>query len=457
MNVKHRPSDKRHFPVHEELVKGELKATISLHQVEDRGISCWCYKSEGLAAYEQREVAFTLVRRPGERPETYPREPLKFFRMLLEAVKEGSRVDVGGASAIEDDVTMLGFGGVGFIEAPAVGGLAMIGLTREEVEAFELYGMQRVFSLIGKAGRCFPAPYWSARGRKSSISLKNMEASVLNTVMRIHDSGFSVYRENARIMLRARRDERWLATSMTLRDTPVDMTLALLTELHPSCDGELNWELGQGQPAGVMKPGSEGLRVGGSFVVIRPGQAEDSAQIVEDGYVLGFKQESWDLLRDAILTQKTLSLETCELGWEKCRLGGIFLCISASTVLITLATPAAASRGRNHRFRCQVSGLSADTDGVGIHVCQPGIVAGVSPGLRAGVTDSAGGNPGCHPARGSIDPVGCLSGGPGFRELFPASARWLRGRYIRGTGAAGRRGASGRRVRLSSLLWIAGG
>lgn len=320
MNVKHRRSENRHFPVCEELVRGELKATISLHQVEGREIPCWCYKTEGLAAYEQREVAFVLVRKRGDRPESYPREPLKFLRMLLEAVKEGSTVDVGGASAIDDNLTMLGFAGVGFVEAPAVGGLAMIGFTQAEVEALERFGTQRVFSLIGKAGRHFPTPYWSTRGRKSSISLKNMEASVLNTVMRIHDSGFSAFRENSRIQLRARRDERWLATSMTLRDTPVDMTFALLTELHPSCDGELNWEPGQGQPAGALKPGSEGARMGGSFVVIRPGQAEDSAQIVEDGYVLGFKQESWDRLRNAILTNEALSLETCELGWDAIQL-----------------------------------------------------------------------------------------------------------------------------------------
>jgi hypothetical protein len=60
------------------VVPGELKCTVHLHDLDliGGGVPCWSYVTDGLSRHGQREVIFTLVREPEERPERYPRDPL---------------------------------------------------------------------------------------------------------------------------------------------------------------------------------------------------------------------------------------------------------------------------------------------------------------------------------------------------------------------------------------------
>jgi hypothetical protein len=63
------------FPVHIEIVSGELSAAVHLHTIEtNRGkTACWSYVTAGLARHGQREMIFTLVRQSGEPSENCPR------------------------------------------------------------------------------------------------------------------------------------------------------------------------------------------------------------------------------------------------------------------------------------------------------------------------------------------------------------------------------------------------
>jgi hypothetical protein len=316
MNVKHRRSGKNHFSVHEELVLGELKATIFLHQVEDRAMPCWCYATEGFRRYKHREIAFTLVRKPDEKVEDYPKEPLEVFQKLYRDAKDGWKVTVGHITPLEGE-GMLGFAGVAFLDTQGAGGLAMIGLLSEELKCIEEFGAQRMFSLLGKAERFFPAPYWTERGRPSRGSLKEMESSVLYTVKRIHESGFCVFREAGRVVMRARLGYDSNAALRRIADPPRDQPLALLTEMHPDCDGALKWDAGLIIPSASVAPGSKGARICGSFVVLRPNQPEDSARILEDGYVLALTAPNWERMREALMGKKDLVLPTCELQWTE--------------------------------------------------------------------------------------------------------------------------------------------
>lgn len=255
-----------------------------------------------------------LVRKEGERVGDFPREPFEFFRKLLRGAKDGHTVNVGDVVRV-GGAGLLGFPGLAFLDTQGAGGLVMIGLTEEEMKGHLEFGVQRVLSLMNKAEQFYPAPYWTERRRASRICMKDMEASILHTVTRIHNTGLSAYRESSRIVLRIRAGRRTDALLRTLREVPEDVPVALLAEMHPSCDGQLKWVPGQTVPAASTPAGSKATRLCGSFVVLRPDQPEDSARILEDGYVLALTPRRYKLLRKAILAQEDLVMPTCELAW----------------------------------------------------------------------------------------------------------------------------------------------
>ncbi len=255
-----------------------------------------------------------LVRKENERVGDFPREPFEFFRKLLRFAKDEQTVNVGDVTRVGGG-GLLGFPGVVYLDTQGAGGLVMVGLTEEEMQAHMEFGVQRVLSLMNKADRFYPAPYWTERKRESRICMTDMEESVLHTVTRIHNTGLTAYRESSRIMLRIRTGRKTDALLRTLREVPEDVPVALIGEMHPSCDGQLKWVPGQTVPSASTPPGSKATRLCGSFVVLRPDQPEDSARILEDGYVLALTPRRYKSLRKAILAQEDLVMPTCELAW----------------------------------------------------------------------------------------------------------------------------------------------
>ena len=308
------------------LVSGELSVTVHVHFINGTGgldIPCWSYVTEGLARHRQREAILTVVRQSGEEPESYPSQPMEFFRVLLDFAKQGQIVEAGGFTWLAGG-GLLGFRGFAYTEpvwvppgdSPARNWLAVIGLTEDELTTLREFGSTRVLSILGQAARFYPAPYWNERNRPSRISMDSMRGSLLARVSRFHAPSFSVFREGSRIVLRAyagRAEE----TVKALRALAPEAPLALLTRVHPSADGALVWLPGHAQAAAITPPGSSGKRICGSFVLFLPEQQADKEQVLEDGYALHLTTQSWRRLRSAILSQEDIETPLFVLHWTQ--------------------------------------------------------------------------------------------------------------------------------------------
>ena len=162
------------FPLHFELIPGQLSARIWLHQVD--AIPCWSYTSDGLPAHGQRELMLTVRVDPGEGPADFPKEPLRVFVEVLRLAKAGRLVGSG-------DITELGGSGLlchrdivytscreHFQDVVFPDGLAAILLRDEEVEAAMAFGITRVLGRLGQAYSHYPWPPWADRTARSSAS-----------------------------------------------------------------------------------------------------------------------------------------------------------------------------------------------------------------------------------------------------------------------------------------------
>jgi hypothetical protein len=90
--------------------------------------------------------------------------------------------------------------------------------------------------------------------------------------------------------------------------------MALLTDLEQSADGCLVWEPGQVGPAAITPPGSQGLRLGGCFVLFVPGQMVDEGRILEDGFAVTLTTPSWEAVRRALIDGQAISVPSTGEG-----------------------------------------------------------------------------------------------------------------------------------------------
>jgi hypothetical protein len=292
------------FPLYTELIPGELSARVWLHDAE--AAPCWSYTSEGLQAHGQAELILTVHRGPGEADGDFPREPLEFFKLVLQQAKAGQLVYPG-------DLTMLG--GAGLLGHRAVtyvtphpfedvqfsGGLAAILLKDEEVEAARAFGITRVLSRLGQAHRHYPYPPWCDRARPSLPLERMLEDSILAQLNRIRSAGMTACLEGERVVLRV-LSEVSVHLQNQMAQFPPDEPLALLTELEPSADGCFVWKPGQQEPKAITAPDATGARLSGCFLALVPGQSADGGQVFEDGLMMLLRDESWSAIREGVRT-----------------------------------------------------------------------------------------------------------------------------------------------------------
>ena len=96
-------ADGKELPAVAELVPRSLFARVHLDEQPWAGsdaIPCWTYVSDGLRAHGQKELLLTLRRNDDEPPETFPREPFRFFTLMHSFAEQGRVVDAGDYSLL---------------------------------------------------------------------------------------------------------------------------------------------------------------------------------------------------------------------------------------------------------------------------------------------------------------------------------------------------------------------
>jgi hypothetical protein len=299
------------FPQSVEVIPGRLKVKIFLHEIEyeKENFSCWSYVTDGLMAQKQKEIIFTLRRKPGQRPEDYPRELLDLFATFFEYAERGQTVDAG-QSSLFDKSGMGGnrdFRGIGYVEPQGFPGvetggvplLAGILLRNDEAQIAWDLGLTRVTALLGMKYRYYPCPTWSDLKREPVSSLKAMEKSHLWKISGV-PARASYYEERNHVFLSVLPSTRESLRGY-LDKLPPTQPMALRTQPDLRANACLVWPSGHDQPVAITPAGSDGSRKTGSFLAFIPEQETNEIHTVEDGFFLYLTNSDWRKIREALL------------------------------------------------------------------------------------------------------------------------------------------------------------
>jgi hypothetical protein len=275
--------------------------------------------TEGLRAFGQREIAFTLRRSASASPEKVSRDPLPFLSAIAPLAERGQIVDAGGFTQVGRHGLLAGFPalrGVAYETAYPMAGislpegcLAAIALVEHEMDTVKHFGALRVLSRIGREYRYFPTAPWCDPNRPA-LMLPEAE-TLLGKVACSRFAGTFVVLEGERLVLRMSRAAVPLC-ARALADFPANEVLALLPSLDPNADSCLVWSPGQRAPFAISPTGSGGRRMAGCFVLFVPEQEADGGQIIEDGFAMMLTDASWTKLRSAMTTGADLVLPSTE-------------------------------------------------------------------------------------------------------------------------------------------------
>ena len=311
------------FPVTVDIIPGKLNARVFLHDIQypaGASLSCWSYVSEGLAAQKQKEIIFTLVRGPGQKPEDYPHDILDLLEGIYKFAADGRLVDVGDVTPFGDTGFMQrDIRGIGYVApenlpgvdmpSPALAGILLKG--DEAVIAWNLTPT-RVTALMGKSYRYYPYPFWSDLQRTPVGSPKDMDTSLIKKLPRAHARA-SYYEEDNHIFLLLYPSARERLQKQ-LQQVSLQQPLALRTQVDPRADSCLVWSAGQTKPIAISPPGSKGLRKTGAFLMFVAGQKETDIRMVEDGYSILVTTADWQRIREAFESGANVSIPPTKPG-----------------------------------------------------------------------------------------------------------------------------------------------
>lgn len=326
-----------------EVIPGKLIVNVFAHTLDAPSgpVPCWSYVSEGFWPLGQKEIVFTVMRREGEARDAYPRDLLELYAVVHQLASEGRLVDVGHVTTL-GGTGLLGrrsFLGVlytppqilrdVYVGAPWL--MALI-LTAGEIAVAQQQGVVRIMAMLGKHYRYFPTAPWIDRDREELCSPDSMAASIVARSPRLSLYAASVRLESQavsweertgpgvlvertftfapgkqRIVLRLHpRAAAPLKKAMT--DLPADSVLTLLVGPDPGAPTCLAWEPGQQQPFAISIPSVEGEHLAGNFITFLPQQEEDGGIMLEDGFAVFLRDESWQRIRAALVGGEPISL-----------------------------------------------------------------------------------------------------------------------------------------------------
>jgi hypothetical protein len=325
------------FPVTIPLVEG-LSATVHLHDLPNgpEQIPCWTYVTSGLWDHGQKEIIFSLRRRPGEPPADFPQDPLGFFVEVHRLAREGRLVDVGGHTCFRNPAGFLGGTeqiGFAYISPEPLAGVDLppqdramtaILLAPAEAEVVPVIGSYRVTTLLGQATRYYPCPPWAERGRRPLLSRQDLEQSLLGKMQTVYCPGAAVRMlmepqqptapgqdritssQGKRITLRLPARHR-PGLGEYLAGQPDQWGLALLTEPDPEANVRLVWRPGQQHAQTITPYWSDGsCFTGGFLALVAEASLSDGACVFEDGFLVTLSPATQGRVREALTAGKPL-------------------------------------------------------------------------------------------------------------------------------------------------------
>jgi hypothetical protein len=280
-----------------------LEATVHAYDLAVGGteLPVWTLTTRGLAASQQREVAFTIVRNAASGRE-FPKGVLDYVPALKHFASQGRVVGDGGVSGYRapGPFGLGSFVGVAFMDAETIPGvplpdaaLAGVFLTESELAMASSCGARRVLNRLGRAARYFPSPYWSDASRESVYTLEDSRRSLLARFEHatVADA-FATLRGDVMDL----SIPRAFATTLASR-TESRLVSAILPGREHGVSAALVWSPGQAEPEAIFAEGPRPTAFAATFVAFVPNDADrDDIRFMEDGYVVLLSKGSADHL-----------------------------------------------------------------------------------------------------------------------------------------------------------------
>jgi hypothetical protein len=316
------------FPLEIELVPDLLKANIMLHEfsLDGKDIVCWTYQTEGCKQLGQKELLISLRKKPHETVADFPQEPLEFFKAVLQHAAQGETIKTGSISEFSESGFLSSrFRGAAYIQSQQLGdwfppedSLATILLTAEELAASQLAGLTRVLALLGRQDLHFPCPVWNDLSRETAVDaemLALMSDSFIAQMPRllVRDAGVSSSERviDLNMPLSARHYFK------QLEEMDPNSPLLILTDFDERSDSMLVWQAEKKiVPLAITAPGATGTRIAGSFFCIAPNQDTDRGMIIEDGFALSIKTDTWTALKQSLINGSPCYFSHDEEGYD---------------------------------------------------------------------------------------------------------------------------------------------
>ncbi|GAB4175985.1 MAG: hypothetical protein Fur006_06720 [Coleofasciculaceae cyanobacterium] len=351
------------LPAWFELIPGKLSVKVYKHDIETlKGIvPCWSYITDGLWAFQQKELIFTLRRSDLDELVASPDAPAQgsqnvhqyifaFFLEVYRFAEQGQLVYEGDCSwfGSQGFLGSSNWAAVVYIRPQQFEGieassplLAVILLTAEEFEVYQNFGLTRILSHLGRAYVYYPCPSWSERSRPSLVSMREMQGSLLGRMPSIwvRGGGVRAYHEaKPKSIQQSPQPGQYLQqqivqwsdnkAQITLRlmphageelrrqlaQCPRDAVVAVQTALDPTANACLVWQAGQSNSFAITPPDSDGSRLGGCFIAFAPQQASDRCKIVEDGFVILLTDASWIAFEAALESGSSIFIPATDEG-----------------------------------------------------------------------------------------------------------------------------------------------
>lgn len=306
-------------------------------------VECLVWITEGLAAFGQKEVIFSLSSTQGGFQKQHLEAVNGLFVAILQQAKQGHLVDIGGRTIIGASTGTRG--GPGWLEGSAITGvtytrgivvpgvvqaperyLLAVGLTKEEIEVADRAGQGRILGQLTAASRYFPVPPWTNPSRAP------IERAILRgkSIVDLFDAREYMPQSSATISIRDGQlglVELRLARADLLRFGQIGFRTStlLLPGMAPHADGILVWVPGNDAPtvAAVRTP----TFVAAAMVVISPDGITDEVTFVDDAVLITLSRQT--------MTRLVAAVKAHEIPWN--------LDVNGQTVLRVMMDPAPAS------------------------------------------------------------------------------------------------------------------
>ncbi|KAH7102663.1 hypothetical protein BKA62DRAFT_699381 [Auriculariales sp. MPI-PUGE-AT-0066] len=312
----------------------DLCVHAHLHTIPSRiesPIQCITFISSGLAAFNQREVVWT-VRSNLPKTESgllrVPDEIVRWYPMLLNFAKQGQIVHAYGRTEFQasDFFGRSDMGAVVYLPPQLVtlDGIPSGVLPESRLHAVPLTtaenkapgGLLRVLARLGQQARYYPFPPWWDAQRAVVWSEEMSAKTMLAKTGTVRMEGFSATRRKVNpppglaeayvIDIRVRPAAADKIKSM-LDKFPLEAVVALEMELHEDADSCMVFTPGDSAHA-IGADGSQMNTLAACYVTFCPQQAEFQAVHYEDGYTVMITDDIWSQLRDALVARRAFHI-----------------------------------------------------------------------------------------------------------------------------------------------------